>query len=80
MPCDSASAAIVSAVRGLPVVWMTSDSFGSHRGQQIAFQADLPHLVVGEHADDDNVGACSDVGQVGDRLRAEFAYGVPLLD
>src|SRR4051812_25296645 len=54
--------------------------FGPHRGQQNAFQADLLHLLVGEHANDDNVGVCTEVGQVGYRLRAEFTDGTPLFD
>src|SRR6476659_8968617 len=51
-----------------------------HRRQQNAFQAHLLNLLVGEHADDDNVGGRPDVGQVGHRLRAEFAHCPPLLD
>ena len=51
-----------------------------HRGQQNTFQADLLDLLVGEHADDDDVGVRADVGQVGHRLSAEFTDRSPLLD
>ena len=49
----------LSAVRGLPVVWMTSTAPGASR-QRDRSQADLLHLLVGEHADDDRVSALGD--------------------
>jgi hypothetical protein len=54
--------------------------FASHRGQQNTLQADLLDLLVGEYADDDDVGLGTDVGQVGYRLRAEFTHTPPLFD
>ena len=79
MACDAASAATRSAVltaRGVD----DEHRVASHPGQQDAFQADLLDLLVGEHADHDDIGLSADVSQVGDRLCTEFTYGSPLFD
>ena len=39
------------------------DRAGRHGGDEIAVQADLLHLLIGEHADDDGIGALGDGGQ-----------------
>ena len=70
-----ARAAMASAVRGLPVVCMTRTAPGGMADDQVAVQADLLDLFVGEHAEDDQVGAVADLGQIGrphaHRVRAQ---------
>ena len=53
---------------------------GSHSRQQHALQADPLYLLVGEHADEDDVGVRAHIRQIGDGLRAEFTDSAPLLD
>ena len=48
------------------------DRSGVHGAQQVAVEAHLLHLLVGEHADDDHVCAAAYLGQFGDGLRAQM--------
>ena len=70
-PRAGASAASVSAVRGLPVVCSTSTEPARH-GRDQRRRGNLADLVVGEDAHHDDVGAVGDVGRVRDRGGPEF--------
>jgi hypothetical protein len=59
---------------------MTSTAPGRIVESRTLSQTHLLDLLVGEHADDDNVGVRAHVGQVRHRLGAEFTHSSPLLD
>ncbi len=49
------------------------DRAGRHAREQVALEAHLLDLLVGEHADDHQFGTIADIGQPGDGIGAEFA-------